>query len=309
MIQEEDKMRKHSKILVMALALLFVGTLSFTQDVGVEKITVPFSNPGKPGKVQVSSQRGSITITGYNGQEVIVEAALREKKLGEEEADVEERVEEQLQEMLEVEREGKARKQRDTSGMKKLQLPGSLRLSIEEEGNHMEIRTQLMRQAVDLVIQVPYATSLELRTMMGGVVVVDNVKGEIEVNNMNGPITLTAISGTVMASAMNGDVEVTFAEINPDKPMSFSTMSGDIDVTLPASTKANLKMKTNYGDIFSDFEIKVDTTPQKVKEEPEKEGERYRIAFDRYYIGAINGGGPEYLLKTFHGDILIRKAK
>ena len=300
-------MKRHFKIFVLATALIFVGTLSFTQDVGVEKITVPFSNPGKPGKVEVSTQRGSITITGYNGQEVIVEAKLREKKLGGKEVDVEEEVEEQLQEMLADEKV--KQKRRDTSGMKKLALPGSLRLSIEEEDNQMEIRSSAMRQAVDLAIQVPYSTSLDLRTMMGGTVVVDNVKGEIEVSNMNGSITLTSISGTVLANAMNGDVEVTFVEVNPDKPMSFSTMSGDIDVTLPASTKANLKLKTDYGDIYSDFAIQIDTTPQRIKEEPEREGGRYRIAFDKYYLGNINGGGPEYLLKTFHGDILIRKAK
>ena len=145
--------------------------------------------------------------------------------------------------------------------------------------------------------------------MASGNIAIDGVRGDIDVNNMNGSIMLTAISGTVLAHSLNGGIAIVFKEITPGKPMSFSTMNGDIDVTLPASTKADLKMKTDYGEIFSDFEIKIDPTPQKVSEEPQREGGRYRISFDKYYLGSINGGGPEYLLKTFHGDILIRKAK
>lgn len=301
-------MKRQSTILTLALVLLFAGTLGFTQDAVSEKVTVPFSNPGKPGKIEVSNQRGSITIKGYSGQEVMVVATVREKKVGEED-EVHVELGERLRERI-VERTKKVAEQdQKTAGLKKIPLPGSTGLTIEEENNTMEIRTSLMRQAVDLEIQVPSTTSLELSAMMGGSITVEGVNGDIDVNNMNGPIKLAAVSGTVLAHSLNGGIEVVFKEVTQGKPMSFSTMSGDIDVTLPASTKANLKMKTDYGEIFSDFEIKIDPTPQKVSEEPQREGGRYRISFDKYYLGSINGGGPEYLLKTFQGDIMIRKAK
>jgi len=301
-------MKRQSMILTLALVLLFAGTLGFTQDTATEKVTVPFSNPGKPGKIEVSNQRGSITVKGYSGQEVMVVATIREKKVGEEdEAQRDLRAEER--ERMAGRAEKEADQSQKTAGLKKLPLPGSTGLTIEEENNTMEIRTSMMRQAVDLEIQVPSSTSLELSSMIGGSINVEGVNGDIDVNNLNGPIKLTSITGTVLAHSLNGGIEVVFKEISPGKPMSFSTMNGDIDVTLPASTKANLKMKTDYGEIFSDFEIKIDPTPQKVSEEPQREGGRYRISFEKYYLGSINGGGPEYLLKTFHGDILIRKAK
>lgn len=135
-------------------------------------------------------------------------------------------------------------KSKKTEGLKKLTLPGSTGLSVEEKDNRMEIRTRTMRNSVDLVIQVPFSTSLDLSSPMGGEIEVDNVKGEIEVSNMNGTINLMSVSGTVLANSMSGSIEVTFVEVTPDTPMSFSTMTGDIDVTLPAGTKANLKMKT-----------------------------------------------------------------
>ena len=173
----------------------------------------------------------------------------------------------------------------------------------------MEIRTRTMKNSVDLVIQVPFSTSLDLSSMMGGAIEVDNVKGEIEVSNMSGAVKLSSVSGTVLANSMNGSIEVTFMEVNPDTPMSFTTMNGDIDVTLPASTKANLKMKTDFGEVYSDFEITMSKAPQKAEADPEAEEGRYKIAFNKYSLGAINGGGPEFVLKTMNGDILIRKAK
>lgn len=200
-------------------------------------------------------------------------------------------------------------KSKKTEGLKKLTLPGSTGLSVEEKDNRMEIRTRTMRNSVDLVIQVPFSTSLDLSSLMGGEIEVDNVKGEIEVSNMNGTINLMSVSGTVLANSMSGSIEVTFVEVTPDTPMSFSTMTGDIDVTLPAGTKANLKMKTDFGEIYSDFEIALSQTPQQVEAAPEGDKGRFRIAFNKYHLGAINGGGPEFVLKTMRGDILIRKAK
>ena len=179
-------------------------------------------------------------------------------------------------------------------------------MEVEEEDNVMEVRTSAFRQAVDVVIQAPFNTNLELSSMNNGMITVENITGEVEVSNMNGPIKLTGISGTVVADSMNGWVNVALKSVTPDKPMSFSTMNGDIDVTLPANTKAKVKMKSDWGEVFSDFDIQLDTVPQKIEEKDEG---RYRVSFEKYIMGTINGGGPEYTFKTFHGDIIIRKAK
>jgi len=298
-------MKRYSRILTLAAVLLFAGTLGFTQELGSDKVTVPFSNPGKPGFIDAYVQRGSITVKGYNGNEVIVEAILRESKLGGFGGDIAVKVADMIGDAQEKEED----KSDKTAGLKKLSLLGSTGLTVEEKDNKMEIRTRTLKHSVDLVIQVPFSTSLDLSAMIGELIEVNNVKGEIEVSNQNGAIKLLSVSGTVLANSTNGGIEVTFVEVNPDQPMSFSTMNGDIDVTLPASTKANLKMKTDYGDIYSDFEINVSQAPQKMEAEPEAEEGRYRIAFDKYHLGAINGGGPEFVLKTMRGDILIRKAK
>ena len=90
--------------------------------------------------------------------------------------------------------------------------------------------------------------------------------------------------------------------------MSFSTMNGEIDVTLPANIKTNVKMKTDQGDIFTDFDVKLDATSQPPQvEDKRKKGGRYRVRLNRGTSGTINGGGPEIQFTTFNGNILIHK--
>jgi hypothetical protein len=33
----------------------------------------------------------------------------------------------------------------------------------------------------------------------------------------------------------------------------------------------------------------------------------FKVAVNKWIIGQVNGGGPEFLFKTLHGDISIRK--
>jgi DUF4097 and DUF4098 domain-containing protein YvlB len=86
-------------------------------------------------------------------------------------------------------------------------------------------------------------------------------------------------------------------------------MNGDIDVTLPPDVKANLKMKSEQGEIFSDFDINMTRQPAKAEAAEKTEQGKYRITFDKSLYGVVNGGGQEIGFNTFSGDIYIRKKK
>ncbi|MCJ7484900.1 MAG: hypothetical protein MUQ25_01860, partial [Candidatus Aminicenantes bacterium] len=70
---------------IVVLAILVAGTcgwaMSQTKEEPPDRAVVPLSNPAKPAKIEVSVIRGSITVKGYEGKEVIVEARVREKAL------------------------------------------------------------------------------------------------------------------------------------------------------------------------------------------------------------------------------------
>jgi DUF4097 and DUF4098 domain-containing protein YvlB len=143
-----------------------------------------------------------------------------------------------------------------------------------------------------------------------GDIKVENIRGELDINNVNGKVTLMDVSGAVVAHALNKDLVVTMKEVFPGKAMSFSTLNGDIDVVFPPTFKANVRLKSDNGDIYSDFEIQMTGEPKKVIEENGRErGGRYKVRVDRSIYGTINGGGPEVQFKSFQGDIFIRKEK
>jgi hypothetical protein len=99
--------------------------------------------------------------------------------------------------------------------------------------------------------------------------------------------------------------------VDPSKPMSFSTLNGVIDVSLPESVKATVRLKTDNGAIYSDFDVKLEGASQVVEDNKDDNRGRgshhYRV--DRTLRGTINGGGPEYTFTSFNGTIYIRKRK
>ncbi|HYC83590.1 MAG TPA: DUF4097 family beta strand repeat-containing protein, partial [Chryseosolibacter sp.] len=144
-----------------------------------------------------------------------------------------------------------------------------------------------------------------VHTYNDGDLIVSNIEGECAITNYNGEITALNISGSVVATTYNGEIKVTFDKVTPDTPMSFSTYNGDIDITMPSTVKASFKMKTEQGDIYTGFEMKV-VNSGVVPVKDSKDG-RLSIKIDEWKRGDVNGGGPEISMKTYNGDILVRK--
>jgi len=252
-----------------------------------EKATVPLRDPSRPARIQANLMMGGITVRGADVKEVLVEAHARG----------------------DGDRHGRRAPAR-ADGMKRLELPGNAGLDVTEEDNVVTIKTASMNRASDLVITVPRRSSLRLRCMNDGDIYVENVDGEIDANNLNGKVTLKNVSGSVVAHSLNGAVMASLDRVDAGKPMSFSTMNGDIDVTLPDLVKANVRMKTDNGEIYSDFDVKLiaGVNPEGRNSGRQPDGS-YHLKFDHTLRGTINGGGPEFQFTSFNGQIYIRKKK
>ncbi len=117
------------------------------------------------------------------------------------------------------------------------------------------------------------------------------------------------MSGAVVAHTVNGRVIATLNRIAADKPMAFTSLNGVVDVTLPPTVKANLKLRTDNGSAFTDFELQMlpqANTPS--IEDTRRDRGRYRIDVNKVIYGSVNGGGPEIEMRTFNGNIYLRKA-
>ena len=259
-------------------AFFLCTAVAFSQDAAPDRVTVPFSDTARPKMLRVGLINGSITVKGYDGKDAIVEARSEG---------------------------GKHRRDRAerADGMRRIDMVGT-GLTVEESENVVRVGTRSVNEAVQLTIQVPFNTSLKLSTVNGGDIVVDHIIGDVELEDTNGKITATHISGTAVVNALNGKVLVTLDKINGVKPMSFSSLNGDIDVTLPADMKAKVKLKTDNGAVYSDFDIQIDASTRKpVVQESDSGKGKFRVQFDRAMYGLINGGGADMSLTTFNGNI------
>jgi hypothetical protein len=264
----------------LLVGFLLTASALFSQD--TDRISVPFSDPARPRLLKVRLVNGSITVKGYDGKDAIVEGKPHSPD--------------------------RRRSDPRADGLRRLDV-GAPGLVVEEQDNVVSVSTRSPNQDSQLVIQVPVATSLQLKTVNGGNIVVENVNGELDVDNVNGSVTLNGVSGTVVAHALNGNVHVSMNQVVPGKPMSFSSLNGNLDVTLPPDIKARVKMRSDNGDVYSDFDIKLDTTSQPVVEDTKAKNGKYRVRIDRNVQGLINGGGQDISFTTLNGAIYIRKKK
>ena len=76
-------MMKLKRLFPYVMLILLAGILSFAQESKADRATVPFSDPSRPGLVKVGVYNGAVTVKGYNGKEVVVEARVWGKMISE----------------------------------------------------------------------------------------------------------------------------------------------------------------------------------------------------------------------------------
>jgi hypothetical protein len=177
---------------------------------------------GAGGRIVVTNMSGDVTVTGYDGREVLVTATKKGP-----DAD-----------KLEVE---------DNSSANEIEISAKY-------PDHCRCDA-----SIDFLVQVPAGTRFDFSKIssMSGDVRVNGVTGEVHATSMSGDVHVGDIAGTVEATAMSGDVDVEIARLEGDGDLTFTSMSGDVDVRLPADAGADVSIRTTSGGIETDFPLEV----------------------------------------------------
>ncbi|MEJ2239688.1 MAG: hypothetical protein P8X82_15435 [Gemmatimonadales bacterium] len=139
--------------------------------------------------------------------------------------------------------------------------------------------------AVEFVVEVPVGVDFVGRTLFGDVVA-------------------TGLDSDVFASTLTGDIEISTTRLAtgktnwgsvvasiglPDwgRDLEFTTLTGDIRLTVPAATNAQVKATVQWGFITSDFPL-TQVGPGDMR-------------------GTIGNGGPALRLATLTGDISLKR--
>ena len=294
---------KTIKIAAAFLLMSAVSTGIKAQSDQKEQLVVPLSEPGKPFKLNVSLLNGSIKVVSYEGKDIVVD--VQSGSMTEKKALKLQKGESTVNLNINVNTNNE---RSSSNGMKKINAGNNFDVSAEEKNNRVTVHSDSWKGAVTLTIKVPQSeANLKLHATNDGDISVTNVNGEMEISNTNGGIYLTNVSGSVVANTVNGPVVATFKTIDPKAAMAFSTLNGNVDVTFPASLKASLKLKSDMGEMYTDFDMETDKSQAKVNRT--SQGGMYRVNTEAWIYGKINGGGPEMMMKNMNGNIYIRKAK
>lgn len=272
-------------LVTLWFAGLVLGGLSpaWAEEPAPSIVAVELSDPSAPCRVRCSLPNGSITVrTGENGR-VTVEARTRAPSRPPEGAPV-------------------------AGALRRIPVDSS-ELTVEEVENVVRISTHAFYQPVDVSILVPVLASLELRSSAEGDISVEGINGEIDVECRGGSVTLREVSGSVMAHSLQGDITAEIVDVTARKPMSFSSLNGDLDVTLPAGVKAALRIKSPRGEVYSDFLIESAGSERAAESSGRDEDGVFRAHVEQVFSGEINGGGPEYQFHAYHGVIYIRRGE
>ncbi|GLU53635.1 DUF4097 family beta strand repeat-containing protein [Dyadobacter frigoris] len=174
-------------------------------------------------------------------------------------------------------------------------------LSVTKDDGAIKIE-KAVRMSIKYTIRIPKKVAIkfqETNWQGGSRLSISNMDGDLEVSTLSADIDLLRVSGPVVANSTSGSIKVIYENLNQAKPSAISTVSGSVDVTLPASVKSNLNLHTINGEIYTDFDLGLKN---------EKNG-MSKISMGSSVKGATNGGGVEIQLNTISNNIYIRKQK
>jgi hypothetical protein len=195
---------------------------------GAETSTLKFSDPTKPGTLKLIVANGDIRVKGTDSTDVTVRTKLKPDK-------------------------PMVRK----DGLRVLTSSSSY--SVNERNNIITLSYGSMLSPSDsgeFEISVPKSTNVIVSNALGGDIDIADVTGDLEINSLNGEVKLSGIGGGALVETMNGQIEANVRQLQDKKPLSLTSMNGQVSITVRADAKATVRLRTHNGAILTDFDEK-----------------------------------------------------
>ncbi len=218
--------------LAAALALAPAGTARADETTSQAVL----SDPSKPATLKIRVWHGDVNVHGYDGKDILVKA--------------------------DSEVAGPTPRK---DGMRV--LSASSGYSLTEKDNVVTLEYGADGQSggsADFDISVPRSTSVVVANSARGDFECSGVTGDIDVKAMGGDVKLGQVCGGALVETMNGDIDVTVKALSQDRPLSFSSMHGEVTLRVPTDAKASVRFRTHHGVILTNFDDKVLVTKTEI---------------------------------------------
>ncbi|MEM6359473.1 MAG: DUF4097 family beta strand repeat-containing protein [Bacteroidota bacterium] len=171
-------------------------------------------------------------------------------------------------------------------------------LAVEDESSDHKVVYQVSRNSdarykvkVPKGVMVKYVNS----SIHGDDFFAQNISSELDIKTHGGDIRLQDVTGPLSANSVHGDIEVIFTSVDQKLPISVASVHGDVDVAVPGGTNADLRIKTSWGEVYSDLDIKVDRH------------DGMKVYGAKNIEGKLNSGGVALAVSSTHGNVYLRK--
>lgn len=153
-----------------------------------------------------------------------------------------------------------------------------IKLEITQSGNTIEVDAnhRLVERRNDNVVE----TDFEIQVPAGT---------RLDIKTFSAPVTVIGVNADQNIDGFSSSVTVESNEWS-DHDLDINTFSGGVRLRLPASARGNVDFNSFSGTFESDLPVTVNNSSR------------------RNFRGSLNGGGSgDFRLKTFSGDVQIRK--
>ena len=184
--------------------------------------TVPLAAGGR---VSLENINGNVTITGWERNEVQIDAVKK--------ADSQQKLTE-------------ARIEVDAGS-------GSVSIKTQYPDHH----TNNNPATVTYELHVPRSSRLDAIALVNGSLSVSQFGGDLKANLVNGTASIQDLAGRTDLSSVNGAVNADYRSLNNVKEIRLKSVNGPVKLGLPGSPDADVSVSTVNGGITTDFPLQV----------------------------------------------------
>ncbi|MBD0369603.1 MAG: DUF4097 family beta strand repeat protein [Pyrinomonadaceae bacterium] len=146
---------------------------------------------------------------------------------------------------------------------------------------------------VEYTIFVPRGARIDGIELINGNLGLEGLTNDVHASSINGNVTARGLVGEAKLSTINGNLEATFNNLDATKSIALTSVNGNVTITIPSDASANLRASNVHGGIKNDFGLPV----------RKGEYEGYDLA------GQLGQGATRIKLANVNGQITIRRAE
>lgn len=189
-----------------------------------------------------------------------------------------------------------------------------LGLSVKEKNGELTIQ-QVSRKwdHEEYYLKLPKGMNvlLEHSSATGSDIIIENMAGEIEVSVNYNNVYLEKIHGPSAIKTVYGEIEAEFEKLAQNGSHSFYSVYGNVDVSLPEGANANVEMQTDYGSLYSNLDINIESSNDEDEDYDSDDHHHHHSnchnVSSEFIDGTLNGGGVDLILRSNYENIYLRE--